>query len=322
MFLLDGILPALLLALAIDIVVGDPPWLYRRLPHPVEIIGRAIADFERQAFTEEATPLERFRSGRRTTLIVVGACIALGLVVQWLCLLLPFGWVLLGLLMSTLIAQRSLAEHVRAVADGLEQGLAGGRRAVARIVGRDPEQLDQHGVARAAVESLAENFSDGVVAPVFYAFSLGLPGLLAYKAINTADSMIGHRSERYLHFGRFAARLDDVANWPPARLAAGLLVAGAWLAPGASHRDARATIEQDAARHRSPNAGWPEAAMAGALDIRLSGPRAYHGEMTADPWIGSGTPALTPADIHRALRLFWRSAGVMTGLIAFVWLLI
>ena len=315
MFLLEGIVPALLLALVIDRLIGDPGWLYRYLPHPVEIIGGVIADLERWSFGQVATARELFRRGRMTTLTLAFATFAIGLLVQWLCLLLPFGWVILGILMSTLLAQVSLADHVRAVADGLDQGLTEGRSAVAHIVGRDPEQLDEHGVARAAIESLAENFSDGVVAPAFYAFVLGLPGILAYKAINTADSMIGHKSERYLHFGRFTAKLDDAVNWLPARLSALLIMVAARFMPGPSFARAWQTISRDAHRHRSPNGGWPEAAMAGALDIRLSGPRSYQGEITEDPWIGIGNPDLTSRHIDRALRLFWWSSGFMTALV-------
>ncbi|MEM9442589.1 MAG: adenosylcobinamide-phosphate synthase CbiB [Pseudomonadota bacterium] len=311
---------ALLLALLIDRLIGDPDWLYRRLPHPVVMIGAMITDLERQWLHESATPREKFLSGRRTTLTVVSTCCAIGVLLQWLCLLLPFGWVLLGILMSLLIAQTSLANHVGAVAEGLDQGLSEGRSAVAHIVGRDPEQLDQHAVSRAAVESLAENYSDGVVAPVFYAFFLGLPGILGYKAINTADSMIGHRSERYLYFGRFAALLDDVVNWLPARFSAYIIVVGAWMMPGASSADARATIVRDARKHRSPNAGWPEAALSGALSFKLSGPRFYHGEATNDAWVGDGNPHLTPSDIRRAVRLFWWSCGVMAVPIILVWI--
>lgn len=315
MFLLEGIVQALLLALVIDRLIGDPSWLYRYLPHPVEIIGGVIADFERWSFGQVATARELFGRGRMTTLILVFASFAVGLLIQWLCLLLPFGWVILAVLMSTLLAQVSLADHVRAVADGLDQNLAEGRDAVARIVGRDPEQLDEHGVARSAIESLAENFSDGVVAPAFYAFVLGLPGILAYKAINTADSMIGHKSERYLHFGRFTAQLDDAVNWLPARLSALLIMVGARFMPGASFANAWQTISRDAQRHRSPNGGWPEAAMAGALDIRLCGPRSYQGKLTEDQWIGIGNPDLTSRHIDRALRLFWWSSGVMMALV-------
>ncbi len=322
MFLLEGMVQALLLALLLDRLIGDPDRLYRYLPHPVVLIGGVISDLERQMLSEEATPRQKFLNGRRTTLIVVGACFAIGLLLQWLCLLLPFGWVIVGVLMSSLIAQTSLADHVRAVAEGLDQGLAEGRKAVAHIVGRDPELLDEHAVSRAAVESLAENYSDGVVAPVFYAFFLGLPGILAYKAINTADSMIGHKSERYLYFGRFAAVLDDVVNWLPARLSSHVVAFGAWLMPGASFDDARRIIERDASRHRSPNAGWPEAAVAGALGFKLSGPRAYHGETTAETWVGDGNPDLAADDIRRAIRLFWWSCGVMATPILLVWLIV
>lgn len=315
-------LQALLLALLIDWLIGDPNWLYRHLPHPVVVIGGLITDLERHWLDARATPREQFRCGRRTTLTVVGICFVIGILLQWLCLLLPFGWVLIGLLMSFLIAQTSLANHVRAVAEGLDEGLSEGRTAVAHIVGRDPEQLDRHAVSRAAVESLAENYSDGVFAPTFYAFFLGLPGILGYKAINTADSMIGHKSERYLYFGRFAALLDDVVNWLPARLSAYTIAAGAWFMPGASLAKARSTIDKDAKRHRSPNAGWPEAALAGALGFRLSGPRIYLGEATDDAWVGDGNPNLTSSDIRRALHLFWWSCGVMAALIVLISLVI
>ena len=315
MFLLEGIAQALLLALVIDRLIGDPRWIYRHIPHPVEILGGVIADLERWSFGRVVKAKELIARGRITTLVLVAASLAVGALIQWLCLFFPYGWVVLGILMSTLLAQVSLADHVRAVADGLDESLDAGRDAVKHIVGRDPDQLDEHGVARSAIESLAENFSDGVVAPAFYAFLLGLPGILAYKAINTADSMIGHKSERYLHYGRFAARLDDVVNWLPARLSALLIVVGARLMRGASFAYALQTIGRDAHRHRSPNGGWPEAAMAGALEIKLSGPRSYFGKVTDDAWIGTGSPDLTSDDIDRALRLFWWSSGVMTVLV-------
>lgn len=315
MFLFDGILPALIVALIVDRLIGDPSWLYRHIPHPVEVIGGVIADLEHRTFGRVAKAGTLLKRGRTVTLLLVVASLLIGLVIQWLCLLLPYGWVLLGILMSTLLAQVSLADHVRAVADGLDEGLSQGREAVAHIVGRDPDQLDEAGVARSAIESLAENFSDGVVAPAFYGVVLGLPGMLAYKAINTADSMIGHKSERYLHFGRFAAKLDDVVNWLPARASAFLIVIGARLMRGSSFARSWQTIGRDAHRHRSPNGGWPEAAMAGALDIRLSGPRSYHGETTDDAWIGIGNPDLASGDIDRALRLFWWSCAVLAGFV-------
>src|SRR5690554_4671448 len=191
--------------------------------------------------------------------------------------------------MSSLVAQKSLYDHVAAVARGLEQGgLEGGRKAVSLIVGRDPESLDQAGVARAAIESLSENFSDAVVAPVFWAALFGLPGLLAYKAVNTADSMIGHRTPRHAAFGWAAARLDDAVNLIPARLA-GLRIAGAaLLLPGARAGNALRAMGRDAPRHRSPNAGWQEAAMGGALGLALAGPRRYGGQVVEDAWMGAG----------------------------------
>jgi adenosylcobinamide-phosphate synthase len=181
---------------------------------------------------------------------------------------------------------------------------------VAHIVGRDPEQLDAPAVARAAIESTAENFSDGVAAPVLWGAVLGLAGMLAYKAINTADSMIGHRTPRYLDFGRLAARLDDVASWLPARLAALLILAAASLAPGTTPAAGWRALWRDAARHRSVNAGWPEAAMAGSLGLRLAGPRRYGGQVVEDAWMGDGTPIATSADIRRALKILVRACAL------------
>jgi adenosylcobinamide-phosphate synthase len=215
-----------------------------------------------------------------------------------------FGNFLIALVASTLIAQRSLYQHVARVrtafADG---GLAEARRAVAMIVGRDPDQLDEAGVSRAAIESCAENFSDGVVAPVFWLALLGLPGLIAYKAVNTADSMIGHLSPRYASFGWAAARLDDLVNLIPARLS-GLLVAA--VAPVAGGRTATAlrVMWRDAAKHRSPNAGWPESATAGALSLALAGPRRYGTRIVDDVFLNAeARQDASPGDIGRALKL-------------------
>jgi adenosylcobinamide-phosphate synthase len=306
------LLAALLLALALDALLGDPAWLYRRVPHPVAVIGGAIARLERRWLDLGQAPAVLRRRGALLGLALLAASALVGFGLQWLCLRLPFGWLLLAVLMSCLVAQRGLHEHVAAVAAGLDQGLAQGRAAVAHIVGRDPEQLDPAAVARAAIESTAENFADGVVAPVLWAALLGLPGMLAYKAINTADSMVGHLSPRYRDFGWFAARLDDVASWLPARLAALLILAAACLASGATPAAGWRALWLDAARHRSANAGWPEAAMAGSLGLRLAGPRHYGGEVVEDAWMGDGTPLATPADIRRALRLLLR-ACVLAG---------
>ncbi len=311
LFASEDIIHALFLALLLDIMLGDPVWLYRHVPHPVELVGRAITGLERRLRGPTATDDQCRRQGRTLTLILVPAAAAVGLGLQGLCLSLPYGWVLLAMVMSTMLAQKSLADHVGAVARGLARGLDQGRRGVAHIVGRDPDALDAHGVARAAVESLAENFADGVAAPVFWTAVLGLPGLLAYKAINTADSMIGHTCGRYLHFGRFVARLDDAVNWLPARLAGVAIVMAALILPAASPGRAWRAIRRDARHHRSPNAGWPEAAMAGALDFRIAGPRVYAGATVEDGWMGDGRGDLEPGDIRRALALFWRACGIL-----------
>jgi adenosylcobinamide-phosphate synthase len=310
------LLPALLLALALDALLGDPTWLYRRVPHPVALIGGAISRLERRWLDLDQPPATLRRRGLLLGALVVAASALAGLGLQWLCLRAPFGWLPLGLLMSSLVAQRGLYEHVAAVAAGLRAGLAQGRAAVAHIVGRDPDGLDPPAVARAAIESTAENFCDGVVAPLLWGALLGLPGMLAYKAINTADSVIGHRSPRYLHFGRFAARLDDGASWLPARLAALLILAAAHLLPGTTPAAGWRAVWRDAARHRSLNAGWPEAAMAGSLGLRLAGPRRYGGRMVEDAWMGDGTPLATPADIDRALQVLVRACALTAALLA------
>jgi adenosylcobinamide-phosphate synthase len=226
------------------------------------------------------------------------------------------GFALLGLLAASLPAQRSLGVHVSAVAEGLDVSLEEGRRAVAKIVGRNPDVLDEAGVARAAIESLAENFSDGVVAPILWIALGGLVGGALYKAINTADSMIGHRDERHKAFGWAAARFDDLVNLPASRFAALWLILAAALTSGASARDAARAIWRDASRHRSPNAGWPEAAMAGALGLKLAGPRVYGETLVDDVFMGSGRREADAADIRRALRLFTRACAIQAGTLA------
>jgi adenosylcobinamide-phosphate synthase len=231
----------------------------------------------------------------------------------------PFDLVVLGALAGTLLAQRSLYAHVGAVATALEQdGLEAGRRAVSMIVGRDPGSLDAHGVARAAIESLAENFSDGIVAPAFWLVLGGLPGIALYKTINTADSMIGHKSDRYLAFGWAAARLDDLVNLPASRLSALLLFSAAVLRSDASAKDSMRAVRRDARHHRSPNAGWPEAAMAGALGLKLAGPRVYDGVRVPDHWMGNGRAQAGAEDIRRALRLYRDACLVQAGLVALI----
>jgi adenosylcobinamide-phosphate synthase len=314
---------ALLLSLAFDAVFGDPEALNRRQLHPVQLIGRVIAWADARFNRESDTPGRRRNFGTWTIVALVVGALVLGHVIQVILLALPLGWLWLAFAMSTLIAQKSLYDHVAAVASGLETGgLGGGRLAVSRIVGRDPEALDQSGVARAAIESLAENFSDGVVAPVFWAALLGLPGLLAYKVINTADSMVGHKSERHLHFGWAAARLDDLVNLIPARLSGAIACAASWLLPGADPLGAWRAMRRDARKHRSPNAGWPEAAFAGALGLAIAGPRVYDGEMVEDHWMNEGgRPHAAAPDVRMALRLFVHACCVQAALLgALIWL--
>jgi len=277
-------------------------------------MGAVLASLETRLNRASASGRQRCVLGFVTLAALLamtaGAALMLGRVVS----LGPIGMGLLIVAASSLVAQRSLHDHVRAVADALQrEGLDAGREAVSMIVGRNPARLDEAGVARAAIESLAENFSDGVVAPSFWLAVAGLPGAALYKATNTADSMIGHRTSRYAAFGWAAARLDDLVNLPASRLAALFLVLAA-LATGASARGAMRAVGRDARRHRSPNAGWPEAATAGALGLQLAGPRVYGEQMVDDAFMGNGRREATAADIVRALRLF-RAACVTQWLV-------
>jgi adenosylcobinamide-phosphate synthase len=310
----------LLLALILDALLGDPAWLYRAVPHPVALIGQAIAAAERRWNDAAAGRGARLRRGAALTLVLVLGAGAVGALIEYGLTGLSMGWAIEALLASILLAGRGLFDHVTTVAKGLELDLEAGRAAVARIVGRDPQSLDEGGVARAAVESAAENFSDGVVAPVFWFAVFGLGGLAAYKALNTLDSMIGHRSERYEAFGKAAARLDDLANWLPARLGGLLLAGAALLLPGADGLGAWRAMRRDAPHHRSPDAGWPEAAMAGALGFALAGPRRYASdygvETIEDSWMGSGRTDLRAGDIRRALRLYLAANALLAASLA------
>jgi adenosylcobinamide-phosphate synthase len=304
---------ALFIAVVTDAALGEPHWFYRRMPHPIVIIGAVIAWADRR-FNRESDPAPlRKRRGVVVTIALTAGALVLGWGIQTVLLSLPLGPLWLGLLMSTLIAQQSLYSHVADVAQAMElSGLEGGRIAVARIVGRDPDALDTGGVSRAAIESLAENFSDGIVAPIIWGLFLGLPGMLAYKVINTMDSMIGHKTPRHLAFGWAAARLDDVVNLPASRLSALLLVLAAFLQRGANAAAAGRAVRRDATRHKSPNAGWPEAALAGALGFAIAGPRVYHGRRVSDPWMNDGGRwQLTAADIRESLRLYWRACAIL-----------
>jgi adenosylcobinamide-phosphate synthase len=315
---LSASLPLLLAALLIEAAIGYPARLFAWIGHPVTWIGALIGWLDRSLNRETMSFAIRRMAGVVALLILLSVTLAVSLALVALCRLAgPLALLPLALLASTLLAQRSLHEHVARVAEGLEQGgLAGGRRAVSMIVGRDPESLDESGVARAAIESLAENFSDGIVAPAFWLGLGGLPGGALYKTINTADSMIGHKSPRYLAFGWAAARLDDLVNLPASRLTALLLIAAAALDRQADAGAAWRAVRRDARCHRSPNAGWPEAAMAGALGLRLAGPRVYGAVRVEDGWMGDGRAEATAADIRRALALYRRACLLLWGLAA------
>ncbi|HKX07675.1 MAG TPA: adenosylcobinamide-phosphate synthase CbiB [Stellaceae bacterium] len=316
--------PLLLLvaALALDAVIGDPAAIFRRLPHPVALVGTLIEQLEQRLNRQDRSDHDRRLGGIATVVVVVGIAAGVGIVIDRLAVVTTWGGIVEVAVLTVLLAQRSLYDHVSAVAKALDQkGLAGGREAIRHIVGRDPQSLDEDGIGRAAIESLAENFSDGVVAPVLWFLVLGLPGMCAYKAVNTLDSMIGHRSDRYRAFGWAAARLDDVANLVPGRLAGLLIAAAASVMPHASGRDALMIMIRDARKHRSVNAGWPEGAMAGALDLALAGPRQYGGERVEDAWIGEGSEDAGASEIRRALGVFVMACVIEVALIAAVALL-
>jgi adenosylcobinamide-phosphate synthase len=312
----------LLLALALDAVAGDFRPVFRLVPHPVALVGRLIAVLDRKLNRADRSEVTRRLRGLLVALSIAALAFAAGWIVHRVAAGYAAGWIVELLLVAILVAQRSLRDHVAAVDRALESdGLAAGRRAVAHIVGRDPESLDEYAVRRAAVESLFENFADGVVAPVFWYALLGLPGLCALKAINTLDSMIGHRSERYRAFGEAAARLDTAVMLIPARLAGAIVALAAASVPGGNPFAGLRMMWRDAAKHRSMNAGWPEAAAAGALGLALAGPRRYGATMVDDPWIGDGRARLTHDDVARALRLFAIACLLHAALAAFYLLL-
>ena len=291
----------LLAALALDALVGDPRWL----PHPVRAMGWLTSVLDRALNRERLGEGARMLLGAVAVLLVVGASAAAGWAVAHHAAGIGWGWLAELALVTTLLAQRTMAEHMVRVARALDAGAEPAREAVRHIVGRDVSALDEPGIARAAIESGAENYSDGVVAPAFWYLLLGLPGLLAYKAINTMDSMIGHRSPRHRAFGRAAARLDDAVNWVPARIAGGLIALAAIFLPGAAPWRAWRTMLRDAPKHSSPNAGWPEAAMAGALGLALLGPRRYEGEAAGDEaWLGDGRREASADDLRRTVWVF------------------
>lgn len=295
----------LAIAMVADAVLGEPPAVWNRIPHPAVLMGRVIDRLDRRL---NKGPARRVMGIAATGALVAGAA-ALGLVLH----LLPDSGLVEAAMVAVLLAQKSLVDHVRAVADGLRRSLKDGRAAVAMIVGRDTARMTQADVARAAIESGAENLSDGVTAPIFWYLIAGLPGILVYKVVNTADSMIGHRTPKYEAFGWAAARLDDVLNWVPARITSALIA----LSHG--HFDT-GPILRDAPLHRSPNAGWPEAAMALVLNVALSGPRSYHGERKDFPWVWrEGRRDIGPADVDAACRALWRAWAGMLAIVVLLW---
>jgi adenosylcobinamide-phosphate synthase len=294
-------------ALLIERFAGYPEPLFNRISHPVVWIGKLIGWLDKQLNVQGVSAKEgRLRGAVAVALLLAATFVptyyVARILTHW-----PLGWLAEALLATSLIAQKSLKDHVLAVYDGLGRSLADGRQKVSMIVGRDPAQLDEAGVSKAALESLAENTSDGIVAPVLWYALLGLPGIAMYKAINTADSMIGHKNERYQWFGWAAARLDDLVNLPASRLTGYLFAA----AEPSRFKEIVAVMKRDAPRHQSPNAGWPEAAMAAALGVRFGGPRSYDGEAVDLPYMGEGRDSITRNDIKRGLRVVSRAMWML-----------
>ena len=304
----DNAVPAVLVvAVVLDWLIGDPRWLWGRLKHPVVVLGSLIDGLDRHV--NHGSSARRRVAGFAVLAVIVVLAAAAGV------LLASLGWVVEAIVMAILLAQRDLHDQVKNVATALRRdGLGEGRRMVGRIVGRDTGQLDGHGVCRAAIESCAENFADGVAAPLFWYVVAGLPGLLVYKAVNTLDSMIGHRDSHHHAFGQASARFDDLLNLLPARLSAMMVAGAAMFMPAADPRGAWRAAWRDARHHKSPNAGWPEAAFAGALGIAIAGPRSYGGIQVNDAWMGDGRAACTPDDIDATLRLYVRSCVLVGGL--------
>jgi len=301
-------------ALLLERLFGYPAPVLKAIGHPVIWVGKLIDVLDIRLNRADLPGRERKRRGVAALALLLLAVLVPTAALALFLRQVPGGWVIEALLATTLLAQKELGRAVRSVADALDYSLEAGRKAVSGIVGRDPEALDAAGVSRAAIESLAENASDGVIAPLFWLLALGLPGIALYKAINTADSMIGHKTERYLDFGWASARLDDLVNWVPARLTALLCMATAFLVKGGNPKAAWNAALSDASKHDSPNAGWPEAAMAGALDFALGGPRAYEGEVHDLPKMGSGNADLGAADIRKALELYAAMLNLTLGI--------
>ena len=282
----------LVIAMLLDAVFGEPRMLWDRLPHPAVLMGRLVAFLDRTLNTGQ----DRKSKGVLALSVLCFTAAVIGSVLS------QFGWVIEIIVAATLLAQKSLVDHVRAVAKGLRTSIEEGRFAVSMIVSRDTKDMNEAQVARSAIESAAENFSDGVIAPAFWFLIGGLPAMLVYKFVNTADSMIGYKTEKYLEFGWASARFDDLLNWIPARLSMLLIVVFA-----KQPVNFRAIVSE-AKRHKSPNAGWPEAAMARAINVALAGPRSYDGQLQQLPWVNeTGGQTITADDIDAAVRILWRA---------------
>jgi adenosylcobinamide-phosphate synthase len=314
----------LIIAFGIEAVLAYPAPLFRAIGHPVSWIGALIGALDSALNRPDASFAMRRAAGVATVLLLLAGSFGAGVALEALARAIPYlGFAVAIVVVAMLLAAGNLDQHVRAVAASIRsEGLAGGRRSISKIVGRDPDALDEAAVCRAAIERLAENASDGVTAPALWYLVGGLPGIIAYKAINTADSMIGHMTERHRAFGWAAARLDDLVNLPASRLTGLLFIAAAALVPGASAASAWRAYCLDSRRHRSPNAGWPEAAMAGALGLRLAGPRIYSGVVVDDAWMGNGRAEATAQDIDRALQIYRVAFSIALVLVVAVGLLI
>ena len=315
----------LLIALVLDWYFGEPEALWSRLPHPIVLFGKAVSFADKRLNKSKDSDQEQYKNGSVAISLLILLALFVSFFIQGVVDFFgPIGFIIELFIVFVLLAQKSLADHVEAVAIGLkEDGLKGGQKAVGMIVGRDPSSLDKSGVSRAAIESLAENFSDGVVAPAFWYAVFGLPGIIVYKMINTADSMIAYRNEKYLWFGRVAAQIDDLANWLPARLSAVLIALGSGMLNGvAAFKNAMIVALRDSGLHRSPNAGWPEAAMAGGVDLALGGPRIYPDETVQQAYLNSsGKKDLGVKDIKHTIQVFalacfslWFFTGVLVVL--------
>ena len=309
------------LALLVERLFGYPKPLYDKIGHPVEWFGTVLKKLEALLYDPQAEPLQARLRGLAVLLALLLIVTIPAVFVASILSTLKFGWIVEALLATALIAQHSLYEHVSAVGKGLDISLNEGRKAVARIVGRDPAALDESGIVKGALESLAENASDGIVAPVLWYALLGLPGIVAYKAINTADSMIGHKSERYIYFGWAAARLDDLINLPASRLTGFLFAAAAAWNDQERGKLAVLAMWRDAPKHQSPNAGWPESALAASLGVKFGGPRSYEGARVDLPWMGEGRETLNRDDIRKGLRLYGTAMTFLLFLAVFLALL-